>query len=114
MKRSENRKNVHEKPSIPELLSRIADIPCDVFCGMTLEMRGRNEMLLCGCREILEYSPSRIRIAQGGCTVCILGRRLTMSSFTEGRITVGGEIDAIDFCGGACFDGKEEKEQGKH
>lgn len=99
----------HERPTLTEILNKIADIPADLSGGMTLEMRGRNELLLCGCREILEYSSSRIRILQGCCEVCILGRRLTMSSFTDGRITVGGEIDAMDFCGGVCFGEKEEK-----
>ena len=31
-----------------------------------------------------------------------------MTSYSEGRITVGGEIDSIDFCGGA---GGEEKQK---
>lgn len=114
MKKSKIKGRIHERPTLGELLSRFADIPADLTGGMTLEMRGRNEMLLCGCREILEYSDIRIRILQGRCSVCILGRRLTMSSFSDGRITVGGEIDAIDFCGGDCFEeqgekGKEEK-----
>lgn len=100
----------HEKATISELLCNLADIPADITGGgMTLEMRGRNELLLCGCREILEYSDSRIRIIQGKCEVLVLGRRLTMSSYSDGRITVGGEIDAMDFCGGDCF-GKNEEE----
>ncbi len=99
----------HERPTLSELLSSLADIPADITGGgMTLEMRGRNELLLCGCREILEYSDSRIRILQGKCEVCLIGRRLKMSSYSDGRITVGGELDALDFCGGACFGKKEE------
>jgi hypothetical protein len=47
-------------------------------------------------------------ILQGRCAVCVVGRRLTMTSYSEGRITVGGEIDSIDFCGGLCG-GEEEK-----
>ena len=97
----------HERPTLAELLNKFADIPADISNGMTLEMRGRNELLLCGCREILEYCDSRIKVLQGSCMVCVIGRRLTMSSFTEGRITVCGEIDAMDFCGGVCFGEKE-------
>ena len=107
MKYPKKIKKRHEKRSLPELISLITDIPADLFSGgMTLEMRGRNEMLLCGCREIYEYSRERIRILQGRCTVCIEGRRLTMTSYSEGRITVGGEIDSIDFCGGGCGEEK--------
>ena len=103
-----NKKSIHKRPTFAELMSTLADIPADITDGMTLEMRGRNELLLCGCREIYEYSRERIRILQGRCTVCVVGRRLTMTSYSEGRITVGGEIDSIDFCGGVCG-GEEEK-----
>ena len=99
---------VHKRPTVAELISAIADIPADITSGMTLEMRGRNELLLCGCKEIFEYSRERIRILQGRCSVCITGRRLTMTSYTEGRITVGGEIDSIDFCGGQNSGEKDE------
>lgn len=105
-KKREN--SVHRRPTFAELISAVADIPADITDGMTLEMRGRNELLLCGCREIYEYSRERIRIMQGKCPVCITGRRLTMTSFSEGRITVGGEIDSIDFCGGVRGGEKEE------
>lgn len=99
---------VHKRPTVAELISAVADIPADITDGMTLEMRGRNELLLCGCREIIEYSRERIRILQGRCSVRIIGRRLTMTSYSEGRITVGGEIDSIDFCGGRSVGEKEE------
>ena len=98
----------HKRPTLAELISAVADLPADLTDGMTLEMRGRNELLLCGCREIYEYSRDRIRILQGKCSVCITGRRLTMTSFSEGRITVGGEIDSIDFCGGQSDEKKRE------
>lgn len=108
MKHPRNKKTQHEKPTLSELMSSLIDIPADVGCGMTLEMRGRCELLLCGCSEILEYSESRIRIIQGHNDVCLIGRRLRMSSYTEGRIGICGEIDAIDFCGGACFEQGEK------
>ena len=103
-----NKRPTHNRPTLSELISAVADIPADITDGMTLEMRGRNELLLCGCKEIFEYSRERIRILQGKCSVCVSGRRLTMTSYSEGRITVGGEIDSIDFCGGLCG-GEEEK-----
>ncbi len=97
-----------ERPGISEIVSRLADIPADVLSsGMTLELRGRNELLLCGCREILEYSCSRIKVVQGACIVCVIGRRLVMSSYSDGRICIGGEIDAIDLCGGEHFEKSE-------
>jgi sporulation protein YqfC len=101
-------KEIHIRRTLAELISAVADIPADITDGMTLEMRGRNELLLCGCKEIYEYSRERIRILQGKCSVCVMGRRLTMTSYSDGRITVGGEIDSIDFCGGQSSGEKEK------
>ena len=94
-------KNKHERRTLPELISLVTDLPADLFSnGMTLEMRGRNELLLCGCREIIGYTETNIRVILGSCSVCVIGRRLAMSSYSDGRITVTGEIDSLDFCGG--------------
>jgi hypothetical protein len=101
MKYPKKMKKRTEKRSLPELISLVTDIPADLFSGgMTLEMRGRNELLLCGCREIIEYSKTVIRVLQSNCVVRICGRRLVMSSYSDGRVTVMGEIDSLDFCGG--------------
>ncbi len=109
MSNKKTQKNIHKKPTLAEIISAVADVPADITDGMTLEMRGRNELLLCGCKEIFEYSRERVRILQGRCPVCVKGRRLTMTSFSEGRITVGGEIDSIDFCGGQNSGEKEDQ-----
>ncbi len=102
-----NRKNA--RPRAAEIISRLTDIPADALSGgMTLELRGRNELLLCGCREITEYSESRVCLTLGSCEVIVVGRRLTMSSYSGARVTVKGEIDGIDLCGGDCFEKSEE------
>jgi hypothetical protein len=104
------KRKIHsERPSLAELLSGFVDVPADLISGMSLEMRGRNEMVLCGCREILCYSPEMISLNQGGYCILIGGRRLTMSSYSDGRISIRGEIDRIDYCGGGEVEKKEEK-----
>jgi sporulation protein YqfC len=103
------RKMRHERPTISEILSNFADIPADLTSGMSLEMRGRNELLLCGCREILCYSPERIKLTQCGYCISIDGRRLTMTSYSDSRISIRGEIDRIDYCGGEGVEKREEK-----
>lgn len=109
MKYPKKIKSRHDKPTFAEIVSLVTDVPADLFTnGMTLEMRGRNELLLCGCREIIEYSENLIRIIQGGSTVCVSGRRLAMSSYSLGRISITGEIDSLDFCGGEEYDGKTQ------
>jgi sporulation protein YqfC len=102
------RKIRHERPTLPELLSKLADIPADLISGMSLEMRGRNELLLCGCREIVCYSPERITLMQCGYRVLIDGRRLTMSSYSDSRINICGEIDRIEYFGGDSVEKREE------
>lgn len=95
MKYSKKEKTRRVRQSLSEILSRYCDIPADLIGGMMLEMRGRNELLICGCRRLIEYSGSRIVVA-AACRIEIRGRRLGMSSFGEGRILICGEIDTIN------------------
>ena len=45
-----------EKIPLAELLSRRFDIPADVLCGgLTVELRGRNDLYITGCERILSY-----------------------------------------------------------
>ena len=107
MKRRYQLKSRTDKPSVSELMSRFLDTPGDLISGMTLEMRGRNELLVCGCLEITEYGTEKIRVILRCGELCISGRRLTMSSFSDGRITVCGSIDGVFFIGSGECDGNE-------
>lgn len=83
--------------SITERFCKRFDLPADIASGgLTLELRGRNNLLLCGCREILAYSTERIvlRLAKGQIAIC--GRSLVMTAYYDGQTGIDGEIYSIE------------------
>ena len=66
----------------------------------TLELRGRNFLLIGGCKRIEKYSPCLMVMSVKGDTLYVHGDGLVCSSFHCGNVCVEGKIDSIDFGGG--------------
>ena len=66
----------------------------------TLELRGRNFLLIGGCKRIEKYSPCLMVMRVRGDILSIRGEGLACSSFHCGNVSVEGRIDAIEFGGG--------------
>ena len=80
-----------ERVPLGELLARRFDIPADLFAGgLTLEMRGRNELYVTGCERILSYSTECIGLL-------VTGRRLCCTTYYNAEIGIEGLIDGIAF-----------------
>ena len=91
----ENRKN---KPTIAEILASKTSLPSDLLLGeFRLEIRGRNTVIINGCRRILDYSPEFVRVSIKNESVGIRGERLVCSSYHDGAICIEGHIDGIVF-----------------
>lgn len=99
--RETKKKNIaSHRPSLTELLVKYADITPDAITNApTIELRGRCQLLICGCKEMLEYSRERVRVNTGCGVVSVDGRRLIVSSFCGRRVSVKGEIDSVSFGG---------------
>ena len=69
---------------------------------------GFESMEVDGCREILTYEDTMIRLAFRGGTVTIVGTGLVMRSFFGSRVEVVGKIDGIEYLRG----GGDDKEAG--
>lgn len=81
-----------------EFVSRLFDIPADLTGDpLTLEMRGRRHLLVCGCRGILEYSPTCIRLALGHGEIRVDGAGLQMTAYYRGQTGIDGSICAVTF-----------------
>ncbi len=92
------KKKTDKRASLSELLSKIADVPPDVLGDAPMiELRGRERLLVCGCREMVEYSSVRIKLVVNFGIITIRGRRLIASSFCERRVSIEGEICALAF-----------------
>ena len=87
-----------ERIPLGELLARRFDIPADLFAGgLTLEMRGRNELYVTGCERILSYSTECIGLLVSGAELTVTGRRLCCTTYYNAEIGIEGLIDGIAF-----------------
>lgn len=78
-----------------ERIKSLADIPGEVGNGFYLQMRGEHQLIVSGCRRILEYSPQRIRLAIKGFSLIICGEGLVCSSYFERAVGIEGIICCI-------------------
>ena len=61
------------------------------------EMNGNREVIVDGCRGILEYDENRIRIHAGKMVTCFQGRCLSIKCLTADSLIVEGFITSIEF-----------------
>lgn len=87
-----------KKASIIEFLSVKASLPSDALAGdFRLEIRGRNSVIVCGCKRIQKYSPVEIILSAKDFDVAIVGERLTCTAYHEGAICVEGYVTKVKF-----------------
>jgi len=73
---------------IPEMVRR--DVP-------HIEMQGNREVIVDGCRGVLEYTSDQIKINAGVCVIRFSGGDLTIRAYSENQTEINGEILQIDF-----------------
>jgi len=62
-----------------------------------IELEGNRELILDGCKGILEYDDGKIKICTNLLTVLITGDELFIRTYTDDQIIVGGKIISIEF-----------------
>lgn len=81
-----------------EWLIKRLDMPPDVLCGgMRVELRGRESLLVEGCRKILTYTPTLVRLRLSRCVLVIEGERLLCHSYLAGAVGLEGKVCALRF-----------------
>ena len=90
-----------EKRGLAELLACEQDIPAEILCGgCYLELRGRNQLSVRGCRRIVLYTPTRIILKMKKELLSVCGKRLSCVAYLAGTVTVEGLIDSVSFLRG--------------
>ena len=99
---SKNQANNKEKRGgFIDYLTLKTSLPSDGLAGeFRLELRGRGQLMIYGCRRILEYFPERISVAIKGFAVAIVGGGLICTTFHQGTVCIEGEICKIELCDG--------------
>ena len=86
------------KIGIRERICRALDIYPDVFPGTcTVEVRGRNLVVVRECGKILLYTPDRIKIKVSKGKLQIDGKRLECTAYHKGSVMVDGYIKSVSF-----------------
>lgn len=86
------------KRGIKERICRALDIYPDVFPGTcTVEVRGRNLVVVRECGKILLYTPDRIKIKVSKGKLQIDGKRLECTAYHKGSVMVDGYIKSVSF-----------------
>ena len=66
----------------------------DIF---RIEIRGLSDILIEGCRGIIEYNEYTITLNLGKCTVSIGGKDLEINNLSEQQAVITGVIEKINF-----------------
>lgn len=88
-----------EKRGFFEYLAVRVDADGDSIAGdVYIEMRGKNSLLVKGCKRILGYSPEAVELEIKKDKLRVKGKRLVCTSFHGGSVSVEGVIDSLAFC----------------
>lgn len=103
----EEKRDVRGEPRrpLPEWLAVRLDLPPDILTGgMRIELRGRNLLTVFGCRRILTYTTTCIRLEMKDTVLAVYGQRLGCTSYLAGAVGMDGRIDRL------CFEEDREEE----
>ena len=93
-------KKKDERRGFFEYLAVSVDADGDSLLGdVYIEMRGKNSLLVKGCKRIIGYSPEAVVLEIKKDKLRVKGKRLVCTSFHSGSVSVEGVIDSLAFCG---------------
>ena len=97
---AEDRARKQKRP-FKEWLAVERDIPPELLSGgCFIEIRGRNSVVVRGCRRILVYSDTKVVLKMKKDIVSVEGKRLTCISYLAGAVSVEGFVDSVNFSRG--------------
>lgn len=91
------KKQKEDRPTLGERLCQCMDFPADMASGSLVEIRGRGNATVCGCKKILLYTPERIELEGKDFDTVIVGKKLEFTGFGDKSAELCGLIDKIEF-----------------
>lgn len=62
-----------------------------------MDISGNSEIVLEGCRGVLEYNDSTVKVNTGAFVLSIMGRGIVIKCYTEASMVIQGYITMIEF-----------------
>jgi len=82
-----------------EFVSKMIEIPPSVFPDTPqIELAGNREAVIDGCRGILEYDESNVKVSIGQTYMHFSGEKLLLRCLTGDSVIIEGKIVSITFC----------------
>ncbi len=100
------RHKIRKRPANPDSAAvkvvtkaaRILELPVDLIAGMVhFEFSGNREVVIEGCRGVLEYDENIICIDMGKMKARFMGRGLELRNFTDHSAVIDGFISSVEF-----------------
>ena len=89
------------KRTLLEYLAVNGELSPDSLAGEArVELRGKNQLFVSGCRRIITYSSTLIVLAVKGDELFVKGERLICTAYHSGAVSIGGAISSVSFSGG--------------
>lgn len=81
-----------------ESLEKFLGVPIGVVSNaMHMEMNGNREVVVEGCRNILQYDTTDIKVDVGKMMIAFEGRNLVIKKFSTSSLIIEGFIISINF-----------------
>ena len=78
-------------------LAAALELPSEVFGGMQVVVRAREEVEVAHCRKILVYSTTEILLRLADGKLRVVGENLTVMRYLNGNMKIQGQIDKLIF-----------------
>ena len=62
-----------------------------------IEIEGNRELIIDGCKGILEYENDKVKVCTDTITVSVTGDGLGINAYAEDQIVISGKIMSVDF-----------------
>lgn len=95
-----NKKNAMAKAASKAAMkaTKALDLPVDLVAGMVhFEFSSNREVVIEGCRGVLEYDENIVCIDTGKMTVRFMGRDLQLRNYVDQSVTIDGFINSVEF-----------------
>ncbi len=79
-------------------LDRVLELPAGTLSGGAhIELNSNREAVIDGCRGIIDYSETSVRINVGNGSVTFSGRELMIKTLTDKEAVIAGCISTVEF-----------------
>lgn len=93
-----SRKRVNKNRAVNTKIEEVFDMPKILKPSVPhIETEGNREVIIDGCKGIMEYDDGLIKLNAGCLTVTFKGADLTIKAYSESQSMITGDIISIEF-----------------